>query len=87
MVGQTAGRMDGRTKRGVELHSKRLEIKRLRSDRANLVDTFKCSEVIKRWTEHGRIHGRTFADGWAGAVMQKPITIQKCDGRTNGQTA
>ena len=25
--------------------------------------------------EQGRIHGRTVADGWAGAVMQKPLEI------------
>ena len=28
----------------------------------------------------------TVADGWTGAVMQKPLGIQKCDGRTDGQT-
>ena len=31
--------------------------------------------------EQGRIHGKTVADSWAGAVMQKPLPIQKCDGR------
>ena len=25
----------------------------------------------------GRIHNRTVAEGWAGAVMQKPLAIQK----------
>ena len=25
-------------------------------------------------------------DGWAGAVMQKPLAIQKCDGRMDGPT-
>ena len=38
------------------------------------------------FTKQGRIHGNPVADGWAGAVMQKPIAIQKCDGWTNGQT-
>ena len=36
--------------------------------------------------QQGRIRGRTVADGWAGAVMQKPLAIQKCDGRTNEWT-
>ena len=30
--------------------------------------------------KQGRIHGNPVADGWAGAVMQKPFGIQKCDG-------
>ena len=25
------------------------------------------------------------ADGWAGAALQKPLAIQKCDGLTNRQ--
>ena len=29
------------------------------------------------------IHRNPVADGWAGAVTQKPIAIQKCDGRTD----
>ena len=33
--------------------------------------------------QQGRIHGKTVADGWAGAVMQKPPGIQKCDGWTD----
>ena len=33
-----------------------------------------------------RIHGTSVADGWAGAVMQKPLAIQKCDRRTDGRT-
>ena len=36
----------------------------------------------ERMKEQGRIHGNTVADGWAGAVTQKPLAIQKCDGRT-----
>ena len=27
--------------------------------------------------KQGRIHGNPVADGWAGAVMQKPLGIQK----------
>ena len=33
--------------------------------------------------KQGRIHGNPVADDWAGAVMRKPIVIQKCDGRTD----
>ena len=30
-----------------------------------------------------RQHGRTVAVGWAGAVLQKPLAIQKCDRPTD----
>ena len=30
--------------------------------------------------QQGWIHGNPVADGWAGAVMRKPLGIQKCDG-------
>ena len=36
--------------------------------------------------EQGRIHGNTVTDGVAGAVMRKPLAIQKCYGRTDGPT-
>ena len=36
--------------------------------------------------KQGRIHGNPVADGWAGAVMQKPLGIQKCDGSTDRPT-
>ena len=36
-----------------------------------------------KYYQQGRIHGNPVADGWAGAVMQKPLGIQKCDGRTD----
>ena len=36
--------------------------------------------------EQGRIPGNPVADGWAGAVMHKPLAIQKCDGPTDGPT-
>ena len=36
--------------------------------------------------KQGRIHGNPVADGWAGAVMQKPLGIQKCDGQTDRPT-
>ena len=36
--------------------------------------------------EQGRIHGSPVADGWARAVMRKPLGIQKCDGRTDRRT-
>ena len=31
----------------------------------------------------GRIHGNPVADGWAGAVMLKPLAIQKYFGPTD----
>ena len=36
--------------------------------------------------KQGRIHGNPVADGWAGAVMRKPLAIQKYFGRTDRQT-
>ena len=36
--------------------------------------------------EQGWINGNPVADRWAGAVMQKPLGIQKCDGRTDKRT-
>ena len=33
--------------------------------------------------QQGRIHGNPVADNWAGAVMQKPLGIQKSDGHTH----
>ena len=39
-----------------------------------------------RVRKQGRIHGNPVADSWAGAVMRKPLAIQKCDGRTDGRT-
>ena len=36
--------------------------------------------------KQGRIHGNPVADGWAGAVMRKPIGIQKCDQPTDRRT-
>ena len=29
-------------------------------------------------SKQGRIHGNPVADGWAGAVVRKPLGIQKC---------
>ena len=40
----------------------------------------------KHFKEQGRIHGNPVADGWAGAVMQKSLGIQKCDGPTYRST-
>ena len=39
--------------------------------------------VNRRILEQGRIHGNPVADGWAGAVMRKPLGIQKCDRPTD----
>ena len=35
-----------------------------------------------RCKKQGRIHGNPVTDGWAGAVMRKPLGIQKCNGPT-----
>ena len=61
----------------------------------NTANEMKSSTWIQRYANYGqnrglkkqgRIHGNPVADGWAGAVMQKPLGIQKCDGRTDGRT-
>ena len=43
-----------------------------------------------RWLKkQGRIYGNPVADGWAGAIMQKPLTILeifRTDQRTDGPT-
>ena len=36
--------------------------------------------------KQGRIHSNPVADGWAGAVMQKPLGIKKCDRPTDRPT-
>ena len=41
---------------------------------------------FKKSGKQGRIHGNPVADSWAGAVMRKPITIQKCYGGTDRPT-
>ena len=38
---------------------------------------------VKPVLTQGRIHGKQVADSWAGAVMRKPLGIQKCYGRTD----
>ena len=43
-------------------------------------------EKISSEMKQGRTHVNPVADGWAGAVLQKPLGIQKCDGRTDGPT-
>ena len=57
---------------------------------------YKMSKLIKTsckskqiMEKQGRIHGNPVADGWAGAVMQKPLAILeifRTDQRTNGST-
>ena len=37
-------------------------------------------------SKQGQIHGNPVADGWAGAVMRKLLSIQKCDLPTYGCT-
>ena len=33
-----------------------------------------------------RLHGNIVVDGWAGAIMRKPLGIQKCDRPTDVPT-
>ena len=47
---------------------------------------FFCLATGRLTDQQGRIHGNPVADGWAGGVMQKPLGIQKCDGRTDRPT-
>ena len=49
-----------------------------------VISSDKWSSCLSK--KQGRIHGNTVADGWAGAVMLKPIAIQKYFGRTDGRT-
>ena len=45
--------------------------------------------IEKSLYKQGRIHGNPVADGWAGAVIQRPIAsleIFVTDGRTDGRT-
>ena len=37
----------------------------------------------RKLIKQGRIHDNPVVDDWVGAVMQKPLGIQKCDGRTD----
>ena len=45
----------------------------------------KNQKTKKPKTKQGGIHGSPVMDGWAGAVTQKPLTIQKYFGRTDGR--
>ena len=45
-----------------------------------LKKTFFDNQIID---EQGRIHGNPVADGWAGAVMRKPLANQKSDRPTD----
>ena len=62
------------------------EGKKERRKEAGKLERKKDKKMNERMKEQGRIHGNTVADGWAGAVMQKPLAIQKCDGRMDVPT-
>ena len=57
------------------------EGKKERRKEAGMLKRKKDKKMNERMKEQGRIHGNTVADGLAGAVMQKPPGIKKCDGR------
>ena len=46
----------------------------------------RAASVVHITEEQGRIHGNPVADRWAGAVSQKSLRIQKCDGPTDPRT-
>ena len=48
--------------------------------------TWGTSPSIKTHIKQGRIHSNPVADGWAGAVVRKPLGIQKCYGGTDRPT-
>ena len=49
---------------------------------ANLRATLVGPSLLHRLQfEEGWKHGNLVVDGWAGAVMQKSLAIQDCDGR------
>ena len=64
--------------KSVNKHEARVRLKFLSSDHWLRNDT----DLLKQ----GRIHGNPVADGWAGAVMPKPLAIQKCDEWMDGPT-
>ena len=49
-------------------------------------DSIHLDERSRILPQQGRIYGNPNADVWAGAVMRKPLGIQKCDGRTDRHT-
>ena len=55
------------------------EGKKERRNEAGKLERKKDKKMNERMKEQGRIHDNTVADGWAGAVMRKPLAIQKCD--------
>ena len=48
------------------------------SQRINLINE---SSFFKQPNKQDQILGNQVVDVWAGAVMQKPLGIQKCDGQ------
>ena len=45
--------------------------------------THEISSSYAPGLKQGLIYGRTVAVSWTGAVLQKPLAIQKCDGPTD----
>ena len=62
------------------------EGKKERRKEAGKLERKKDKKMNERMKEQGRIHGNTVADGWAGAVMRKPLAIKKHDKRTGRPT-
>ena len=55
----------------------------MKRKKKKMMQRMKMKNEKNRQREQGRIHGNSVADGWAGAVMRKPLEVQKCDGRTD----
>ena len=53
------------------------EGKKERRKEAGKLERKKDKKMNERMKEQGRIHRNTVADGWAGAVMRKPLVIQQ----------
>ena len=48
-------------------------------------DLASCTCGLQK-TKQGRLHGKTVAEDWAGAELQKRLAIQDCDGGTDQPT-
>ena len=56
---------------------------------SEFIRLFLFVQLLEIELEQGRIHGNPVAEGWAGAIMQKPLAILEIfwtDGRTDGLT-
>ena len=57
----------------------------IRKERIKEIKRERKKQRKKERRKQGWIHGNPVADSWAGAVLQKPLGIQKCGRRTDGR--